>query len=73
MSQANITNGIVANRLSSEQVENNFTDLHPPLSEHEALIASDRCYFCYDAPCVTACPTEIDIPLVYPADNDGHG
>ena len=57
------TNGIVANRLPSEQVENNFVDLHPPLSEHEALIASDRCYFCYDAPCVTACPTEIDIPL----------
>ena len=52
-----------ANRLPSEQVENNFVDLHPPLSEHEALIASDRCYFCYDAPCVTACPTEIDIPL----------
>ena len=23
----------------------------------------DRCYFCYDAPCVTACPTDIDIPL----------
>jgi len=57
------TNGIVANRLPSEQVDNNFVDLHPPLSEHEALIASDRCYFCYDAPCVTACPTEIDIPL----------
>lgn len=62
MSKVN-TNGIVANRLPSEQVENNFVDLHPPLSEHEALIASDRCYFCYDAPCVTACPTEIDIPL----------
>ena len=62
MSEVN-TNGIVANRLPSEQVENNFVDLHPPLSEHEALIASDRCYFCYDAPCVTACPTEIDIPL----------
>ncbi len=63
VSQANTTKGIVANRLSSEQVENNFTDLHPPLSEHEALMASDRCYFCYDAPCVTACPTAIDIPL----------
>ena len=62
MSEVN-TNGIVANRLPSEQVDNNFVDLHPPLSEHEALIASDRCYFCYDAPCVTACPTEIDIPL----------
>lgn len=38
-------------------------DLHPPLSHHEASVESDRCYFCYDAPCVTACPTGIDIPL----------
>ncbi len=39
------------------------TDLHQPLSAHEASVESDRCYFCYDAPCVTACPTGIDIPL----------
>lgn len=38
-------------------------DLHPPLSTHEASVEADRCYFCYDAPCVTACPTGIDIPL----------
>ncbi len=38
-------------------------DLRPPLSRHEAAVESDRCYFCYDAPCVTACPTGIDIPL----------
>lgn len=38
-------------------------DLHPPLSRHEAAVESDRCYFCHDAPCVTACPTGIDIPL----------
>ncbi len=38
-------------------------DLHPPLSRHEASVESDRCYFCYDAPCVTSCPTGIDIPL----------
>lgn len=39
------------------------TDLHPPLSAHEARVESARCYFCYDAPCVNACPTGIDIPL----------
>lgn len=38
-------------------------ELHPPLTRHEASVESDRCYFCYDAPCVTACPTGIDIPL----------
>ena len=39
------------------------TDLHPPLSVHEARVESDRCYFCHDAPCVAACPTGIDVPL----------
>ena len=49
-------------RLSKQQIEQNFSDLHPPLGRSEALIAADRCYFCYDAPCTAACPTGIDIP-----------
>lgn len=36
--------------------------MHPPLSRPEALIEADRCFFCYDAPCIAACPTGIDIP-----------
>ena len=55
--------GIVAGRLGAAEVRDNFQDLHPPLDHHEALVAADRCYFCHDAPCVTACPTAIDIPL----------
>jgi len=51
-----------ASRLSRDEIEANFADLHPPLSRSEALIDADRCYFCYDAPCTTACPTGIDIP-----------
>lgn len=58
-----MTPGIVAGRLSSEKIAENFDDLHPALTPHEAVVAADRCYFCYDAPCVTACPTDIDIPL----------
>lgn len=34
----------------------------PPLTRHEALVESNRCLFCYDAPCTHACPTHIDIP-----------
>lgn len=49
--------------MSSNIIEQLQQDLHPPLTRHEALVESDRCYFCYDAPCVTACPTGIDIPL----------
>ena len=55
-------NQIKSGRLSKAEVEENFSDLHPPLTRSEALIEADRCYFCYDAPCVTACPTGIDIP-----------
>ena len=50
-------------RLSPDQYRRNFSDLHAPLTRHEALVESDRCYFCYDAPCIKACPTSIDIPL----------
>lgn len=55
--------GIVSGRLAPGQYAENFSDLHPPLDAHEALVESDRCYFCYDAPCMQACPTSIDIPL----------
>ncbi|CAD7050722.1 dihydropyrimidine dehydrogenase [Pseudorhizobium endolithicum] len=55
--------GIQAGRLSPDEYASNFSDLHPRLDRHEALVAADRCYFCYDAPCMTACPTAIDIPL----------
>ncbi|MAO00836.1 NAD(P)-dependent oxidoreductase [uncultured Roseovarius sp.] len=55
--------GIVASRLDPAALQSHFTDLHPPLDDHEALVAADRCYFCHDAPCITACPTSIDIPL----------
>ena len=50
-------------RVTKEQLDANFSDLHPEFDSHEAAVAADRCYFCYDAPCVTACPTSIDIPL----------
>ena len=57
------TPGIVAERLGPDALAENFSDLHAPLQPHEASVAADRCYFCHDAPCVTACPTDIDIPL----------
>jgi glutamate synthase (NADPH/NADH) small chain len=57
------TPGVVAGRLSPSAYDDNFADLYAPLAPHEAMVAADRCYFCYDAPCIAACPTEIDIPL----------
>ncbi|MCM2291054.1 NAD(P)-dependent oxidoreductase [Allorhizobium sp. BGMRC 0089] len=55
--------GLKAGRLEAADYARHFSDLHPRLGGHEALVAADRCYFCHDAPCMTACPTTIDIPL----------
>jgi len=63
MSASRTTAGIVPGRLSAAEYAANFTDIHPPLTGHEARVEADRCYFCYDAPCQQACPTSIDIPL----------
>ena len=49
--------------LSLAQLQENFSDIHPPLTAMTASIEADRCYYCFDAPCTAACPTSIDIPL----------
>jgi dihydropyrimidine dehydrogenase (NAD+) subunit PreT len=56
------THDVRPGRLSEEQIAANFADMHAPLTPSEAIIDADRCYFCHDAPCTTACPTGIDIP-----------
>jgi dihydropyrimidine dehydrogenase (NAD+) subunit PreT len=53
---------IAAGRLSPADYDANFGDVAPPLDAKRALVDSSRCYFCYDAPCIEACPTGIDIP-----------
>src|SRR3954467_13572394 len=54
---------ITNNRLTSEQYEKNFSDIHPPFENKEAaLVEANRCLFCYDAPCTKSCPTSINIP-----------
>jgi glutamate synthase (NADPH/NADH) small chain len=63
MTNSPFTPGIAPARLPADALAENFADLHAPLDGHEALVAADRCYFCHDAPCITACPTSIDIPL----------
>ena len=63
MSQPSTKSGVATGRLTPQGYHDNFADLHPALDDHEALVAADRCYFCHDAPCITACPTDIDIPL----------
>ncbi len=45
------------------EFEANFSQLKPLMNNTEAFYESSRCLFCYDAPCMNACPTGIDIPL----------
>ena len=61
-STANRACGVHAARLNLVEYAVNFSDSHAPLTKPQALIEAERCYYCYDAPCATACPTSIDIP-----------
>lgn len=54
--------GVHAARLNLADYAVHFSDAHPPLTRPQALIEAERCYYCHDAPCTTACPTGIDIP-----------
>ena len=53
---------IAGHRRSAEEYATAFADLTPPLSKKAAVVEASRCLFCFDAPCVEACPTAIDIP-----------
>ena len=47
--------------LSAEQLAGNFADLHAAYSRNQAVVEAARCLFCFDAPCMRACPTHIDV------------
>ena len=49
-------------RISSEDISLNFQETDPGLTKQEAIEEANRCLYCYDAPCIKACPTGIDIP-----------
>jgi len=48
---------------SEAEFKKNFKQKKPLMNDTEAYYESSRCLFCYDAPCIKACPTHIDIPL----------
>ena len=51
----------IAPKLPVEEYEKNFAELHPPLTLNSAVAEANRCLYCYDSPCMKACPTHIDI------------
>lgn len=43
-------------------LESNFDEAYGGLTPYAALEEANRCLFCYDAPCIQACPTSINVP-----------
>ena len=63
---------IQAGRLSAEEYARRFAYATPRLNASQALLESERCLYCYDAPCATACPTGIDVPSFIKRIADGN-
>lgn len=48
--------------IMTQQLKRNFMELTSRMTKNEAIEESNRCLYCYDAPCIKACPTSIQIP-----------
>ena len=60
------------NPTTEQEYHKNFEQIKPLMNDTQAYYESSRCLFCSDAPCVTACPTHIDIPLFIRQINSGN-
>ena len=49
-------------RASQKELARTMGDIEPRYRPQEAKVEADRCLYCFDAPCIMACPTGIDIP-----------
>ena len=52
----------IAPKLDAASAAKNLDEIKAPYTPQEALVEANRCLFCFDAPCIMACPTGIDIP-----------
>jgi len=53
---------LTSNSQLAAEVAERFPDLHPALDGRAAVVEANRCLNCFDAPCMGACPTHIDVP-----------
>jgi glutamate synthase (NADPH/NADH) small chain len=63
---------IQAGRLPPEEYAKRFADATPRFTSSQALLEAERCLYCFDAPCATACPTSIDVPSFIKRIGDGN-
>ena len=59
-------------RLSAAQYAQRFGDATPRMTPAQAVLEAERCLYCFDAPCATACPTSIDVPSFIKRIADGN-
>ena len=59
-------------RLSPQEYAHRFADATPRLTSAQAVLEAERCLYCFDAPCATACPTSIDVPSFIKRIADGN-
>src|SRR5205085_11035167 len=52
----------ISPKLEPEEAAAHMAEIAPRYTAQEAIIEANRCLFCFDAPCIQACPTGIDIP-----------
>src|SRR5256712_11184260 len=52
----------ISPKLGAEEATASLAEIAPRYTAQEAVIEANRCLFCFDAPCIQACPTGIDIP-----------
>ncbi len=52
----------IARATTPPEIAARFADLHPPFAATGAVVEAHRCLYCFDAPCMQACPTHIDVP-----------
>lgn len=63
---------VQAGRLSPADYAQRFADASPRLTPAQAVLEAERCLYCFDAPCATACPTQIDVPSFIKRIADGN-
>ena len=59
-------------RLSADEYAVRFADASPRLTPAQALLEAERCLYCFDAPCASACPTHIAVPSFIKRIADGN-
>ena len=57
---------------TEQEFAQNFSQIKLHMNRTEALYESSRCLFCFDAPCIKACPSGIDIPQFIRQINSGN-